>query len=325
VSEDGRWLAGAASLAARARPLSRPNPGVGAIILQNGRVVGRGWTGQGGRPHAEAAALAQAGVAARGATLYVTLEPCAHVSQRGPACADLLAQSGIGRVVIGCMDPDPRTSGRGVARLRAAGIETHIMASAQAEASLSGYLMQAREHRPFITLKLALSIDGCLARPVGQDRWITGEAARAHCHALRAKSDAILVGSGTLLADRPGLDVRLPGLEARSPERWLLSRGAVPEGFRALASPEAVRRMGHVQYLFVEGGEQTARAFIAAGLVDCLTIYRAPFEIGPGVPALPELSRDVLGRSDSPWRITERRQLGNDALEVYEASPCSPE
>lgn len=314
-------MAAAASLAARGRPLSRPNPAVGAIILRDGVVVGRGWTQPGGRPHAEAVALQQAGEAARGATLYVTLEPCAHESQRGPACADLVAASALQRVCIGVADPDPRTKGAGLAAIRAAGIEADLIASPEAEASLAGYLMLRRQGRPHVTLKLALSLDGCLAFPSGGERWLTGEAARAHCHAMRAKSDAILVGRGTLEADNPRLDVRLPGLESRSPERWLLTRGEAPEGWRPLPSPEAIREMADVQYLFVEGGAQTARAFIAAGLVDSLLIYRAPVTVGAGAPSLPELATDAM----AGWRLDDTRQLGKDRLEVYSPASCSPE
>ena len=325
MSDDARWLAAAASLAARARPCSRPNPAVGAIVVDQGRVVARGWTQAGGRPHAEAVALAAAGSAARGATLYVTLEPCAHASERGPACADLIAASGLARVVIGCEDPDPRTAGKGIARLHSAGIAAEILPSAEAEASLSGYLKLRSEGRPDVTLKLALSLDGCLARPTGQSRWITGEAARAHCHALRAKSDAILVGGGTLRADHPRLDVRLQGLEARSPARWVLTRGAAPDGWNALPAPEAIRNMADVQYLFVEGGAQVARSFIAARLVDRLVIYRAPFEIGGGVPCIAELAKSALGPGNAHWQLSDQRQLGNDTLEVYGSIPCLPE
>lgn len=314
-------MAAAAALAARGRPLSRPNPAVGAIILRDGIVVGRGWTQAGGRPHAEAVALEQAGEAARGATLYVTLEPCAHKSERGPACADLVAASALQRVCIGVADPDPRTAGAGLAAIRASGIEAGLIASPAAGASLAGYLMLRRHGRPHVTLKLALSLDGCLAFPPGGERWLTGEAARAHCHAMRAKSDAILVGRGTLEADNPRLDVRLPGLEPRSPERWLLTGGKAPEGWRALPSPEAVATMGDVQYLFVEGGAQTARAFIAAGLVDTLLIYRAPVTVGAGAPALPELATGAM----AGWRLDDTRQLGKDRLEVYSPVSCSPE
>lgn len=318
---DAQWMAGAASLAARGRPLSRPNPAVGALVVRDGIVVGRGWTQPGGRPHAEAVALEQAGKDARGATLYVTLEPCAHLSHRGPACAGLVAASGLARVVIGCKDPDPRTAGSGIAAIRAAGIAVDLIASPEAEESLAGYLMLRRQGRPHVTLKLALSIDGCLAWPPGGERWLTGEEARAHCHALRAKSDAILVGSGTLRADNPRLDVRLPGLECRSPERWVLTRGNAPQGWRAIAAPEAVNTMTDVQYLFVEGGAETASAFIAARLIDSLLIYRAPVEIGAGVPALPALAQGAM----TGWRLDESRALGKDRLEVYTPASCSPE
>ena len=228
-------------------------------------------------------------------------------------------------MVIGCEDPDPRTSGRGLALIRAAGIAAEVLRSPEAEASLAGYLKLRRDGRPEVTLKLALSRDGCLARPAGGDRWLTGEPARAHCHALRAKADAILVGGGTLRADAPRLDVRLPGLEARSPQRWLLTHGAPPDGWRKLAAPAAIRDMADVQYLFVEGGAETARAFIAAGLVDRLVIYRAPFDIGPGVPALPQFALHAMEQADSPWRRIDRRPLGNDMLEVYSPAPCSQE
>jgi diaminohydroxyphosphoribosylaminopyrimidine deaminase/5-amino-6-(5-phosphoribosylamino)uracil reductase len=317
AADDARWMAGAAALAARGRPLSRPNPAVGAIIVRDGIVVGRGWTRAGGRPHAEAVALEQAGEAASGATLYVTLEPCAHQSQRGPACAALVAASALRRVCIGVADPDPRTSGAGIGAIRAAGIEAVPIASPEAEASLAGYLMLRRHGRPHVTLKLALSLDGCLALPPGSERWLTGEEARAHCHAMRAKSDAILVGSGTLQADQPRLDVRLPGLADRSPERWLLTRGEAPKGWRKLASPDAIHEMPDVQYLFVEGGAQTARAFIAAGLVDSLLIYRAPVTVGAGLPALPELAENAM----TGWRREDTRQLGKDTLEIYGPLP----
>jgi diaminohydroxyphosphoribosylaminopyrimidine deaminase/5-amino-6-(5-phosphoribosylamino)uracil reductase len=314
-------MAAAAAIASRGRPLSRPNPAVGAIIVHDGVVVGRGWTRPGGRPHAEAVALEQAGEAASGGTLYVTLEPCAHRSERGPACADLVAASALQRVCIGVEDPDPRTAGAGVAAIRAAGIGADLIRSPEAESSLAGYLMLRRHGRPHVTLKLALSLDGCLAWPQGGGRWLTGEEARAHCHAMRAKSDAILVGRGTLHADQPRLDVRLPGIENRSPERWLLTRGEAPEGWRALPSPEAVTTMADVQYLFVEGGAETARAFINAGLVDSLLIYRAPVTIGAGVPSLPELAQSAM----TGWLLEDSRPLGKDTLEVYSPASCSPE
>jgi len=318
VNDDLRWLAGAASLAARARPLSRPNPAVGAIIVKNRRVVGRGWTQPGGRPHAEALALEMAGDAARDATLYVTLEPCAHESTRGPACAELVAGSKLGSVVVGCGDPDPRTAGQGMGRIEAAGIETQLVPSHEAESSLEGYLILRKRGRPHITLKLAMSLDGCIARANGESRWITGEAARAHCHAMRAKADAILVGGGTLRADAPRLDVRLPGIEERSPERWVLTGSEALNGWRALPSPEAVSGMEDIQYLFVEGGAQTAASFLSSGLVDRLLIYRAPIVIGGGMPGIGDFGLASLADAHGQWRLADYRQLGSDALEVYE-------
>lgn len=315
--EDSRWLAATARLAARGVPLSRPNPAVGALIVQQGRVIARGWTRPGGRPHAEAVALAAAGAAAHGATLYVTLEPCAHQSPRGPACADLIVASGVARVVFGCPDPDPRTAGQGIERLRSAGISAELLASAECQASLAGYLTRAAQGRPHVTLKLALSEDARLAPPLGEGQWLTGLVARAHVHAVRARMDAIVVGSGTFHADHPRLDVRLPGIEARSPARWLLTHGPAPDGWQALASPADIFGMADVQYLMVEGGAQTAQTFLVAGLIDRILIYRAPRVVGGSGAALPQLTEVALA-ADSAWHRTDTRQLGNDRLEVYE-------
>jgi diaminohydroxyphosphoribosylaminopyrimidine deaminase/5-amino-6-(5-phosphoribosylamino)uracil reductase len=327
VNEDARWLAAAASLAARGLPLSRPNPAVGAIVVRQGRVLGRGWTQPGGRPHAEAVALARAGAGsgARGATLYVTLEPCAHASTRGPACADLVAASGLARVVVGRLDPDPRTSGQGLARIRASDITAELQPSPEVDQGLAGYLTSRVKGRPHVTLKLAVSLDGRLALANGESRWITGEAARAHTHAMRARADAILVGAGTLRADAPRLDVRLPGLEGRSPERWLLTGGPVPAGWNALPRPEAIATMAGVQYLFVEGGAQTAAAFLAADLVDRLLLYRAPILLGEGRNAVADIGLGSLAEAHGRWRRADTRRLGSDMLEVYSRTPCSPE
>jgi diaminohydroxyphosphoribosylaminopyrimidine deaminase/5-amino-6-(5-phosphoribosylamino)uracil reductase len=286
-------------------------------VVRDGKVVARGWTQPGGRPHAEAVALTIAGDAARGAALYVTLEPCAHQSERGPACADLICKSGLARVVVGCGDPDPRTAGQGIARIRAAGIACDLLPSPESEESLSGYFMRSRLGRPKVTLKLALSLDGCIAMESGESQWITGDAARAHTHAMRARSDAILVGGGTLRADSPRLDVRLPGLSGRSPERWVLTRGEAPEGWHKLSSPDAIREMADIQFLFVEGGAAAASAFLAAGLVDRLLIYRAPILIGDGRRALGEIGLGSLAQAHGQWRLEDRRQLGSDTLEVY--------
>ena len=322
---DADWLAAAAALGQRARPLSRPNPPVGAIVVQEGRVVGRGWTRPGGRPHAEAEALAMAGAAARGATLYVTLEPCAHRSARGPACADLAAAAGLARVVAAVQDPDPRTAGAGLARIAGAGIAADIVPCPAGEVGLEGYLARHAFGRPHVTLKLGLSLDGAIALASGESRWITGEEARAHAHLERARADAILVGGGTLRADDPRLDVRLPGLEGRNPERWVLTRGEPPEGWRKLVSPAAIAEMDGIRHLLVEGGAQAAAAFLAADLVDRLLIYRAPIVIGAGRPGVADLGLAGLAAAHARWRETDSRRLGNDRLEVYQRIRCSPE
>jgi diaminohydroxyphosphoribosylaminopyrimidine deaminase/5-amino-6-(5-phosphoribosylamino)uracil reductase len=224
---------------------------------------------------------------------------------------------------VGCADPDPRTSGKGIARIREAGIAAELVPSPESEASLSGYLAMRRLGRPEVTLKLATSLDGCIALASGESQWITGDAARAHGHAMRAKCDAILVGGRTLRADHPRLDVRLPGLEQRSPQRWVLTRGEAPEGWYAIASPEEIGAMEGVQYLLVEGGAGAAAAFLAAGLVDRLLLYRAPIIIGGGLPGIGDIGLGALADAHGEWRMTERRQLGSDTLEVYSRSACS--
>lgn len=313
---DARWLTAAARLALRGRPSSRPNPAVGAILVKDGIVVGRGWTRPGGRPHAEAIALAEAGTAAHGATAYVTLEPCAHRSDRGPACADLLAEAGVARVVIGCEDPDPRTAGSGLTRLHDAGIAEELVELAAVRDSLAGYLTRARFGRPHVTLKLALSLDGKIALPSGESRWITGEAARAHVHSRRALADAILVGGGTWRADRPRLDVRLRGLEGRSPEPVVLTSRAI-EGVRTIATPQDIAVLPDTQYLYVEGGGKTAASFLAADLVDRLDIYRAPIVVGEGIPAIDDIGLGDLAEAHSRWALIERRRLGQDSYEGF--------
>jgi diaminohydroxyphosphoribosylaminopyrimidine deaminase/5-amino-6-(5-phosphoribosylamino)uracil reductase len=311
-------MAATARLAQRARPLSRPNPGVAALVVHQDRVIARGWTQSGGRPHAEAAALTglTSAVLAE-ATLYVTLEPCAHQSARGPACADLIVAAKPARVVIGQIDPDPRTAGQGMARLEAGGIAVTLLGDPASAASLAGFLTRQRQARPWVTLKLAMSLDGCIALADGSSRWITGEAARAHVHAQRARHDAILVGGGTWRADTPRLDVRLPGLEGRSPQRVVLTRGPVPEGVATIAAPQDIAALDRVQYLYVEGGAATAAAFLAADLVDELHLYRAPILIGDGKRSLGALGLTSLSDAHGRWQIIETRQLGSDTFTAY--------
>lgn len=318
-ADDARLMSAALALSERGRALTGPNPNVGCVLVRDGVVVGRGWTQPGGRPHAEAMALAEAGDAARGATAYVTLEPCAHESKRGPACADSLIAAGVAHVVVALTDPDPRTNGQGLARLQAAGLRVDAGLGAQAARRvMAGWLMQQREGRPLITLKLATSLDGAIAMADGESRWITGDAARAHGHLERARSDMILVGSGTMAADAPTLDVRLAGLEHRSPARAVLSRGAAPRGWMVLPDPDAVRNLAGIQYLLVEGGAQTASAFLKSGLVDRLLLYRAPILLGDGKPCLGNIGLGRLAEAHGLWQRVEARALGKDQLEVYE-------
>ena len=263
-------------------------------------------------------ALAQAGAAAQGATIYVTLEPCAHDSVRGPACSDLIVAARPASVVVGVTDPDPRTAGTGMVRLRDAGIEVRPRDSETARASLSGYLTQRRQGRLHVTLKLAASRNGRIARPAGEPQWITGEAARAHVHARRAECDAIMVGGGTWRADEPRLDVRLPGLEDRSPQRFVLTSGEVPDDVTAIRAPVEITRMEGIQYLYVEGGAQTAASFLDAALVDRVELYRAPFDIESGSDVIGELGLSELAERDDRWDHTDHRQLGSDTFDAYE-------
>lgn len=213
----------ALALAERALGATAPNPAVGCVIVsQDGRVVGRGWTRKGGRPHAEAVALEEAGQAARGSTAYVTLEPCAHQGET-PPCARALIEAGVARVVASVEDPDARVSGKGFAMLWDAGVEvtTGVLEGAAARLN-AGFFLAIREKRPLVTLKIAMSLDGKTATVSGQSKWITGPEARRFGHLLRARHDAILIGIGTALADDPQLTCRLPGLEDRSPLRVVL-------------------------------------------------------------------------------------------------------
>lgn len=310
----------ALALANAARGQSAPNPNVGCVVVSpSNRVVGRGATAVGGRPHAEAVALRQAGKKAAGATIYVTLEPCAHESPRGPACTELLLKAKPARVVIAMRDPDPRTTGKGINRLRKAGIEVKLgVGREEAKRSLAGWLTRLELGRPRITLKLALSIDGKIALPSGESKWITGEDARRHVHLERAHSDMILVGRGTYMADQPHLDVRLPGLEERSPRRALLTRGEAVDGWEILGNPQDVYRLHDVNDLLVEGGSATATAFLTEDLVDRILIYRAPIIVGEGKSSFGYVGLDAIADAHGRWDLTDERRLGVDRLEVYE-------
>jgi diaminohydroxyphosphoribosylaminopyrimidine deaminase/5-amino-6-(5-phosphoribosylamino)uracil reductase len=221
---DQRFMQLALTLGRRGQGRTWPNPAVGAVVVKDGVIVGRGWTQPGGRPHAEPVALARAGEAARGATLYVTLEPCSHVG-KSPPCADAIIAAGIARVVSAIEDPNPEVAGQGHARLRAAGIAVDIgLGAAEAAHDHAGHFRRVRDKRPHVILKLAVSSDDKIAAYAHKPVSISGEAAKARVHLLRAQCDAILVGIGTVLTDDPLLTCRLPGMAARSPVRVVLDR-----------------------------------------------------------------------------------------------------
>ena len=331
-----------------------PNPSVGCVIVKNNRLIGQGVTGRGGRPHAERQALDMAGPAAQNATAYVTLEPCAHIGQT-PPCAKGLAEAGITRVVSAIEDPDPRVAGRGHDMLRAAGIKVSTgIRSDEAAFDHAGFFLRQTAARPFVTLKLASTIDGKIATSSGESKWITGAQARHHVHLLRAQHDAILIGSGTALADDPALDVRLQGLEDRSPIAVLLDRrlrvsdraqlylNAAKRPLWVLHAPElkpdvqsaarfiaadqapltasgALRHLAHegITRLFVEGGAKIAAAFLQENLVDQLIIFQSGHVFGQsGRSAVDVLPDQKL--SDYPqYRLYESTRLGNDICLTY--------
>lgn len=221
-TDDSRWMKLALDLGARGLGQVWPNPAVGCVIVKDGRLLGRGWTQKGGRPHAETVALAQAGEHAHGATAYVTLEPCAHHGQT-PPCASALVNAGIARVICPLEDPDSRVAGKGFEMLRQAGVIVDIgLMEADARVAQQGFLLTRTQNRPMVTLKLATSLDGRIATQSGESRWITGPEARAQVHLMRATHDAVLIGRGTAKADDPMLDIRGLGLAAENPVRVVL-------------------------------------------------------------------------------------------------------
>src|SRR3954468_1308109 len=264
-----------AALALARRSLGRtwPHPAVGCVIVRDGAVVGRGRTRDGGRPHAEVDALNQAGDAARGATVYVTLEPCSHVG-KSPPCADALIKAGVAKVVSALEDPYPEVNGQGHARLRDAGIAVDVGEGAKAAAEINaGFLTRVREGRPLFHLKLATSLDGRIATASGESKWITGEAARAEGHRLRAIHDAILVGANTALADDPELTCRLPGLDGYSPVRVVLDS-------RARLSPDSklaiTANKTPVWLLCTAQAPRAARDALQAKGVEVIEVASAP-------------------------------------------------
>ena len=332
MNQDFRWMRSALALAERGLGQTQPNPSVGCVIIKDGVVVGRGWTQPGGRPHAEAMALEQASEAARDSTVYVTLEPCAHESPRGASCTSLLLAARPARVVIATLDPDPRTAGHGAFALQQAGIcVTTGVLEAEAVRQQRGFRLRLAEGRPEVTLKLATSLDGRIALSNGESRWITGPEARAHVHLERARHDIILIGRRTLEADDPLLDVRLPGLEHRSPrpvvasqtlgqipsnlklagKAEILSGQSLPEMLAGLAAEGALRVMA-------EGGAGLAAALLRHDLVDRLLWYTAPIILGDGRSGVEDLGLARLDEAHGRWRALDTCALGQVRLAVLE-------
>lgn len=324
--DDVEHMRRAMAQAATVRTTTAPNPWVGCVVVPPDAAsdAGAGYAGATappGGPHAEVAALGRAGDDARGATLYVTLEPCAHHGRTAP-CTDAIVAAGVARVVVGIEDPDERVAGRGVAALRAAGIDVTVGVAADEVADqLAPYLKHRRTGQPWVVLKLAASLDGRTAAPDGSSRWITGEAARRDVHRLRARSDAVLVGAGTVRADDPELTVRLDGA-ADGPQPLRVVLGQAPAGAKVHPALElggdlvdVLTELGDrgVLQVLVEGGASVARAFHVAGLVDRYVLYLAPVFFG-GDDGRPIFAGPGAGTIGDVWkgRLVSIERLGED-------------
>ena len=337
---DAAFMRVALGLAARGLGKTSPNPSVGCVLVSaDGCVIGQARTADGGRPHAETQALEQADAqfgeqVAEGATAYVTLEPCAHQGQTSP-CSQALIRAKVARVVIATLDPDPRTAGKGAAMLQAAGIDVHVgILEDQARQLNAGFIKRIETGLPYLTLKLALSIDGKIALSNGESQWITGPAARARGHLLRAQSDFLLTGAKTVLKDEPRFTVRLAGMEDRSPrvgvvydadrsnqeivewvrtERpdWTLLPGwSFTEHLRALADQGVTR-------VLAESGGGVAKALLAEGLVDEIVVFRAGKILGGDArDGIGVFSFQSLDQAPQFTRV-ENLALGEDLMEVW--------
>ncbi|MEY2958562.1 MAG: diaminohydroxyphosphoribosylaminopyrimidine deaminase [Actinomycetota bacterium] len=318
--DDRAAMALAIERASSVRVSTSPNPWVGAVLVADGVVVGTGATEPPGGRHAEVVALGEAGTRARGATLYVTLEPCSHHG-RTPPCIDAVIAAGVERVVVGVLDPDTRVAGSGVAALRAAGLVVDIVedeVAAEVEAQLAPYLHHRRTGRPYVVCKLAASLDGGIAAPDGSSQWITGLAARTDAHRLRAESDAILVGAGTVRADDPSLTVRL--VEGPDPRRVVLGRAPAAAKVHPCLEwtgdeRDLLDRLGAdgVLQVMIEGGSTVVRNFHGQGLVDRYVVYVAPALFG-GRDQFPMLGGPTSSTIDDLWRgrFVDVRRLGDD-------------
>lgn len=364
-SEDLRWMRRALELADRGQGRVAPNPLVGAVVVRDGRAVGEGWHAEYGGPHAEAVAVAAAGERAEGATLYVTLEPCAHQGKT-PPCADAVAAAGLARVVVGAADPNPAAGG-GADRLRRAGVEVEIGVAEDAARDLNGPFFHRfgpeSTARPWIEVKLAVSLDARIADRHGRSRWLTGPSAREEVHRIRAGHQAVAVGIGTALADDPRLTVRGPLRPRQPPIRivfdrrlrlpptarllvtvdeapvWIVTapgadgerrRSLESRGVRVLEADDlgaalpALAAAG-VGSILCEGGAAIAGALLRHGAVDRLTLFYAPLLLGPdALPAFSGIDTPPLDAA-TRWRRVRTAELGADTLVAFAPDPCSPE
>ena len=349
--EDHLYMARALQLAARGLYSTSPNPRVGCVIVKNGKIIGEGWHQKAGEPHAEIHALLQAGMAAQGATAYVSLEPCAHHG-RTPPCADALIGAGVARVAAAAQDPNPNVSGQGLARIKAAGIEAQCgLLEPEARALNAGFFKRMVYGHPLLRIKTASSLDGRTALSSGESKWITGDAARADVHRLRARSCAILTGIGTVLADNPQLNVR--GVDtARQPVKVIVDSSlrtppdaAILQGAKTLvacAAPDAKKaaaleaagaeilclpgsdgkvdlhallsRLAQkgVNELMTEAGPRLNGALIAAGLADEWVQYLAPCLLGAAARPLFDLNEPASMQQRLSWKLADQRMLGGD-------------
>jgi diaminohydroxyphosphoribosylaminopyrimidine deaminase/5-amino-6-(5-phosphoribosylamino)uracil reductase len=351
TSEDHVYMARALRLAERGLNSTTPNPRVGCVIVKNGKIVGEGWHQKAGEPHAEIIALMQAGMAAQGSTVYVTLEPCSHHG-RTPPCADALIGAGVAKVIAAMQDPNPSVSGQGLARLKSAGVEIHSgLMEAEARVLNAGFIKRMVYGHPFVRIKTASSLDGKTALSSGESKWITGEAARADVHLLRARSCAILTGVNTVLADNPQLNVRgidtprqpmkvIVDSNLRTPVDALILQGAKTliacaelnsqkataleaAGADILCLPDSKGKVDlnallsrltqkGINEVMTEAGPGLNGALLAAGLVDEWVQYLAPCLLGSNARPLFELAEPATMQDRLNWKLADQRMIGSD-------------
>ena len=314
MPQHDKFMRIALNLASRGIGETAPNPSVGCVIVKDGIIISQGRTGVGGRPHAEAIAIKKAGKQAKGSTIYVTLEPCSHYGQT-PPCAENIIKAKPAEVVVACLDPDKRVNGRGIKMLMEAGIKVTLgIGEDEAQNINRGFIKRIQDKLPFVTLKAAISSDGKYLKGKGKPTWVTGELARSYVHLLRSRSDCLITGTGTVIADKPQLNVRLPGLEHTSPLVIVAGRRKV-EGFRPKYAPlktilEDLAKEG-VNNVLVESGPTLTAAFLRENLVDELIIISSPNELGKKGDDY--FKKDALKN----LRQISQKEIGMDKIQIF--------